>query len=261
MARRLESSNPVFTRSEPLVRASSVGFRTTSVDEVSEIYATPQRLTMEDIVMKTAILLGIIFVTGAFAWVLNAGPGIVALAGIVGFGLALVNIFKKQVSPPLVLAYAAFEGVFLGAISHAYESRFQGGITVQAAVGTAAVFTAVLVGYKSGRLRATPRFTRIVVSAFIGLFGLVIVNLLASVIGGGDGLGLRSGGPIAILFSLAFIVVGSLTFVLDFDQADKMVAAGVDSRESWRVSFGLVVGLVWLYLEVLRLLSYLQGRD
>ena len=261
MARRFESSNPFFTRSEPLVRPSGVDYRTTSVDVASRVYTTPQRLTMEDILMKTAILLGIIFVTGAFAWVLNAGPGIVALSGIVGFVLAMVNIFKKQISPPLVLAYAAFEGVFLGAISHAYESRFQGGITAQAAVGTAAVFTAVLVGYRSGRLRATPKFTKMVSVAFIGLFVLLLVNLLASAIGGGDGLGLRSGGPIAILFSLAFIAVGSMTFVLDFDQADKMVASGVDSREAWRVSFGLVVGLVWLYLEVLRLLSYIQGRD
>ena len=261
MARRFESSNPVFTRSEPLVRASGVGFRTTSVDEAARVFGAPQRLTMEDILMKTAILLGVIFVTGAFAWVLDAGTGIVALSGIIGFVLAMVNIFKKQVSPPLVLAYAAFEGVFLGAISHAYENRFQGGITAQAAIGTAAVFSAVLVGYKSGRLRATPKFTKMVTVAFLGLFVLLIVNMLVSAIGGGDGLGLRSGGPIAILFSLAFIAVGSMTFVLDFDQADKMVAAGMDSREAWRVSFGLVVGLVWLYLEVLRLLSYMQGRD
>ena len=261
MARRFESSNPVFTRSEPLVRASGTGFRTTSIEDASRVYTTPQRLTMEDILMKTAILLGIIFVTGAFAWVLDVGTGVMALSGLVGFGLAMVNIFKKQISPSLVIAYAAFEGVFLGAISHTYENVFGGGITAQAAIGTGAVFTAVLVGYKSGRLRATPKFTKMVTVAFVGLFILLIANLLISAIGGGDGLGLRSGGPIAILFSLAFIAVGSMTFVLDFDQADRMVAAGVDSREAWRVSFGLVVGLVWLYLEVLRLLSYLQGRD
>jgi len=78
--------------------------------------------------------------------------------------------------------------------------------------------------------------------------------------GTGDGLGLRSGGGTAILFSIAFIAIGSLTFVLDFDQADRMIEAGVDSREAWRISFGLVVGLVWLYLEVLRLLCYFNRR-
>lgn len=258
----LASNNPVFARSEPLrhsVGSRPPGIGTPSPQDVADIYATPQRMTSEDVVVKTALLLGIVLVTGAAAWLLDAGPGIVLLAGLGGFVLALVNIFKRQVSPALVLAYAGFEGVFLGAVSRAYETAFAGGITVQAAVGTAAVFGAVLVGYRSGHLRATPRFTRMVTAAFVGLFALVVVNLLVSLIGGGDGLGLRSGGPVAILFSLAFIVVGSLTFVLDFDQADRMVRAGVDQRESWRVAFGLVVGLVWLYLEVLRLLSYLQG--
>jgi len=80
------------------------------------------------------------------------------------------------------------------------------------------------------------------------------------VIGGGDGLGLRDGGPLAILFSLAFIVVGSLTFVLDFDRAEEMARAGVPEVEAWRIAFGLLVGLVWLYLEILRLLSYFRDE-
>ena len=258
----LQSSNPVFRNTPTLQRggaASGVGGGYPSPQDVTEIYNTPQRLTMDDVVVKTGILLGIVVVTGAIAWVLNAGPGLVAAAGIGGFVLAMVNIFKRQISPPLILAYAALEGVFLGAISHAYDTRYNG-IALQAAVTTAAIFGGVLFGYKSGRLRATPKFTKIVTGAFLGLFALVVVNGLGSLIGGGNGLGLRSGGGIAILFSLAFIVVGSLTFVLDFDQADRMIEAGVDSREAWRISFGLVVGLVWLYLEVLRLLSYFNRR-
>jgi uncharacterized YccA/Bax inhibitor family protein len=116
----------------------------------------------------------------------------------------------------------------------------------------------VLLGYKSGRLRATPRFTKIVTGAFFGLFALLILNIVISAFAGGSGLGLRNGSGLAIVFSIAFIVVGSMTFVLDFDQADRMIAAGVAERESWRIAFGLVVGLVWLYLEVLRLLSYFR---
>ena len=253
----LQSSNPVF-RNTPALQSSGFGGYP-SPQDVTAIYNTPQRLTMDDVVVKTGLLLGTVVVTGAVAWALDVGPGLVALAGIGGFVLALVNIFKKQVSPPLVLAYAALEGVFLGAISHTYDARYHG-IALQAAVTTAAIFGGVLLGYRSGRLRATPRFTKIVSGAFLGLFALVVVNALGALIGGGDGLGLRSGGGVAILFSLAFIVVGSLTFVLDFDQADRMIAAGVDSREAWRISFGLVVGLVWLYLEVLRLLSYFNRR-
>jgi uncharacterized YccA/Bax inhibitor family protein len=251
----VESSNPVFGNAPTLKQGAP------TAAQVQEIYSTPQRLTMDDIVMKTGLLLGIILVTGAAAWIADVGPGLVFGSALIGFGLAMVNIFKRQISPPLVLAYAAFEGVFLGAISHAYNDVYSG-IAVQAAVGTAAIFGTILALFSSGKLRATPRFTKIVTGAFIGLFALLLVNVLVNAFdGGGDGFGLRSGGGIAILFSLAFITVGSLTFVLDFDRAQQMVNAGVDERESWRVAFGLVVGLVWLYLEVLRLLSYLRGND
>lgn len=252
----LQSSNPVFGNAPALKQSfGAPGFP--SPGQVEEIYRTPQRLTMDDVVMKTGILLGIILVTGAAAWMADAPQGVVMASGIAGFVLALVNIFKRQVSPPLVLAYAACQGVFLGAISHAYNDAYHG-IALQAAIGTAAIFGTVLFLFSNGKLKATPQFAKIVTGAFIGLFVLLIVNILASAIGGGDGLGLRDGGGLAILFSIAFIAVGSMTFVLDFDQAQRMVEAGVDERESWRISFGLVVGLVWLYLEVLRLLSYFR---
>jgi uncharacterized YccA/Bax inhibitor family protein len=246
----MTSSNPVFAQS-PTLKAPSP-------EQLQEMYDAPQRLTMDDVVNKTGLLLGILAIAGAAAWYLDVTFGVVMVAGLVGFVLALVNIFKRQVSPGLVLAYAAFEGVFVGGVSKVYETAYSG-IAVQAVVGTAMVFGGVLLAYKSGKLRATPKFTKMVTGAFIGLFGLLVVNLLVNLFdGAGDGFGLRSGGPVAILFSLAFIAVGSLTFVLDFDQAEKMIAAGVPERESWRISFGLVVGLVWLYLEILRLLSYFR---
>jgi uncharacterized YccA/Bax inhibitor family protein len=256
----LKSNNPVFGNAPTLKQGSSFGapgFPTSG--DVEQVFSTPQRLTMDDIVMKTGILLGIVVVLGAVAWVGNAPIGVVVGAALAGLVLALVNIFKKQVSPPLVLAYAACEGVFVGGISHYYNNAYNG-IALQAAVGTSAIFGGVLLAFTSGKLKATPQFTKIVSGAFLGLFALLILNLLIGAIGGGDGIGLRSGGPIAILFSIAFIAVGSMTFVLDFDRAQQMVNAGVDERESWRISFGLVVGLVWLYLEVLRLLSYLNRR-
>ncbi len=262
---RLESHNPVFARSEPLARSlqQGVGFHSPapSANDVAAIYATPQRLTLDDVVVKTGLLLGVILVTGTAAWVLDLGFGIAALAGLAGFALAMVNIFKRQVSPPLVLAYAALQGVFIGAVSHAYNDQYNG-IVVQAVLGTAAVFAAVLFGYKSGRLRNTPRFQKVVTFGLLGMVGLVLVNFVVGLFGDGDALGIRGENlPLSILVSLGLIVFGALTFVMDFDQADRMVAAGVDSKESWRVAFGLVVGLVFLYLEILRLLSYLQGRD
>ncbi len=257
-----QSNNPVFQRSTPLhesLRGS--GLTAPSADQVAGIYNTPARLTYDDIVVKTGILLGIIVVTGTAAWVADLPMGVAVVAGLVGFVLAMVNIFKRQVSPPLVLAYAALEGVFLGAISHVYNDAFGGGIVTQAVIGTTAVFGAVLYAFKSGKLRATPKFTKVITTGFMALFGLLVVNLVVGLFGDGDALGIRGDNlALSVLFSVAFIVFGALTFILDFDQAQRMVESGVDSRESWRIAFGLVVGLVWLYLEVLRLLSYLQGR-
>ncbi len=251
-----QSSNPVFQRSAPLIESVSGA---PTARHVEELYGTPQRLTVDDIMVKTGILLGLLVLTGAGAWVLGVGFGVVALAALVGLGLALVNIFKKQVSPPLVLAYAAVQGVAVGGISAAYEGAYRG-IVVQAIVGTVAVFGAVAWGYKSGRLRATPRFRKVILFGFVGLFAVLVLNLVAGLFGDGDALGIRGDNLVlSVLFSVAFITFGALTFVLDFDQAERMVAAGVPERESWRIAFGLVVGLVWLYLEVLRLLSYLQG--
>ena len=255
-----QSSNPVFARAPGLQPRTFGAPGYPSPGEVEDLYRTPQRLTLDDIVMKTGLLLGIIVVLGAVAWIGDFSPGVVGLAGIVGLVLGLVNIFKREVSPGLVLAYAACEGVLLGGVSKFFEQTpGYEGLPLQAAVGTAAIFGAVLLAYKNKVLRATPRFTKIVVGAFIGLFGLLVLNIIINLVdGGGSGLGLRDGSPLAILFSIAFIAIGSMTFVLDFDQAERLVASGAPERESWRISFGLVLGLVWLYFEILRLLSYFR---
>ncbi len=259
---RIESHNPVFARSEPLARGlqQGVGFHppAPSAEDVAAIYGTPQRMAMDDVIVKTGILLGIILVTGAASWVLDLPIGFGFLAGLVGFALAMVNIFKRQVSPPLVLAYAAAQGVFIGTISHYYNDAFEG-IVAQAVLGTGAVFAAVLFGYKSGRLRNTPKFQKVVTFGLLGMIGLVLVNVVVGLFGDGDALGIRGENlPLSVLVSLGLIVFGALTFVMDFDQADRMVVAGVPEKESWRVAFGLVVGLVFLYLEILRLLSYFR---
>jgi len=262
--RSMESNNPVFQRSETLARSLTpgVGFHSPAptADDVAAMYATPQRMTMDDVIMKTGMLLAVVVGVGAVSWYLQVPLGIAMIAGLVGFVLAMVNIFKKQVSPGLIMAYAAAQGVFLGVVSASYEGQYRG-IVVQAVVGTAAVFAAVLFGYKSGRLRATPKFVKVVTFGLIGLVAVVLLNLVASAFGAGDALGLSTGGPIAVLITLGLIVFGALTFVMDFDQADRMVAAGVPEQESWRVAFGLVVGLIFLYLNILRLLSYFQSGD
>jgi uncharacterized YccA/Bax inhibitor family protein len=259
--RTMQSNNPVFQRSETLAQASQVGFRSPapSVDDVAAVYNAPQRLTMDDVVVKTGILLAVVVGVGAASWFLQVPLGFAMLAGLVGFALALVNIFKKSISVPLIMAYAVAQGVFLGAVSASYEGQYSG-IVVQAVVGTAAVFGAVLFGYKSGRLRATPTFRKVVTFGLIGMVAVLLLNLLVGAFTSGDPLGISGGNTgLSILFTAGLIIFGALTFVLDFDQADAMIAAGVPEQESWRVAFGLIVGLIFLYLNILRLLSYLQS--
>jgi uncharacterized YccA/Bax inhibitor family protein len=188
--------------------------------------------------------------------------GLALPAALIGFVLAMVVIFKKLVSPPLILAYAAVEGVFLGGISGVigqYVQRVTGSnsIVLEAITGTVLVFVGMLVVYKTGAVRVTPRFTKWITGALIGVVGLMIVNLIANFFIPG-GLHLRDGGPLAILFSLVVIGIAAFSLLLDFDAADQAIRAGAPERTAWYIAFGLTVTLVWLYLEILQLLSYLR---
>ena len=204
-------------------------------------------------------LFAILVVVGAIAWGANLGQGALLIGFLGGFVLAMVISFSKTIKPGLVVAYAALEGLALGTLSHYYET-FYPGIVSQAVIGTIAAFTGVLFMYRSGRLRATPQFTRAVMGAAIGYFILGLVSLVASFFGVGQGYGFYGVSGLGLLLAVAGVALASFFLVLDFDQIEKGVAAGVPEKESWRASFGLMVTIVWLYLEVLRLLSILRNN-
>jgi uncharacterized YccA/Bax inhibitor family protein len=155
------------------------------------------------------------------------------------------------------LAYAALQGVALGAISRAFEARWPG-VVVQALTGTVLVAGGMLVAYRIGAIRVTPRFTKIVFASTLGVLGLMIVNLVAYLFHPG-GLGLRDGGAVAILFSLLCIGIAAMNLAVDFEVIQQGIRNGADEKFAWYASFGLVVTLVWLYLEILRLLGYLRN--
>jgi uncharacterized YccA/Bax inhibitor family protein len=254
----MKSSNPVLGKAfnQP---------NNMQVDQLEQSYNAPAassmrtgRMTIEDVVAKTGFLFAILVVVGAFAWRANLGMGAVMLGFLGGFGLAMVISFSKTIKPGLVVAYAAVEGLALGTLSHYYES-FYPGIVSQAVIGTIAAFAGVLFMYRSGRLRATPQFTRAVLGAAIGYFILGLVSLVASFFGVGQGYGFYGVSGIGLLLAVAGVALASFFLVLDFDQIEKGVIAGVPEKESWRASFGLMVTIVWLYLEVLRLISILRN--
>ncbi|MFC7341913.1 Bax inhibitor-1/YccA family membrane protein [Saccharopolyspora griseoalba] len=216
-------------------------------------------MTIDDVVTKTGITLGLAVITAALTFMVGQAAVALALpAALVGLVIALVITFKKKVSPALVIAYSAVEGVFLGGISWLFATMFNPGIIMQAIVGTLGVFAAMLVVYKTGAIRVTPKLTKWIIGAVAGVAVMMLVNLVASFFIDG-GLGLRDGGPLAIGFSLLCIGIAAFSFLLDFDAADKAIRAGVDAKFAWYVAFGLMVTLVWLYLEILRLLSYFQN--
>ncbi len=280
-----ESSNPIF-RSLPKQQGGYAQFgtgvagATQQLGYQTEPYTTraPQAgvsrpMTIDDVVTKTGITLGVLTVVAAISYFIVGGnPGLAmpfTLVGSLG-GLALVLIAtfgRKQDNPAIVLSYAALEGLFLGAISWVFGNVVvadgnAGALITQAVLGTIGVFFGMLVVYKTGAIRVTPKFTRFLVAGMIGVLVLMLGNFLLGMfgVGGGEGMGLRSGGPLAIIFSLVCIGLAAFSFLVDFDSADQMIRAGAPEKAAWGVALGLTVTLVWLYLEILRLLSYFQQR-
>ena len=180
------------------------------------------------------------------------------IAAIVGFVLSLVVSFSKKVRPPLMLLYAAAEGVFVGGISAVFEASYDG-IVIQAVLGTLGAFTAMLLLYRTGVIRATPKFQKMLIIAGAGYLIFAVLNILLSsfhVIPN-----VYSVGGLGLLVSAFGVALASLFLVLDFDFVEQGIRNGLPARYAWTAAFGLVVTLVWLYLEILRLLASLRGYN
>lgn len=233
-------------------------------DQLQQMYGAPPagplqtgRMTMDDVVMRTGMTLGTVVVAAAVAWVVELPVGVGFGAALVAMVLGLVQAFKRAPSPALIMGYALFEGLFLGVISQVYNDRWSG-IPMQAVLGTMAVFVGVLAAYKTRLIRVNARFQRFVLAAAIGFVLLMAVNLLATFLGGGsDGLGFRSGG-MGIVFGVVGVLLGAAFLAMDFKQIEDGVRYGAPREESWLAAFGLTLSLIWIYLELLRLLSILK---
>lgn len=229
---------------------------------------TTDRMTMDDVVLRTGTTLGVLIVTAALAWALlpvddaniSRSYGIAIASGLVAMVLGLVQSFKRSPAPALILTYAALEGVFLGVLSSIVDNRIASGAAMQAVIGTMCVFGAVLLAYKAGWIRVNRRFYGFVMAAAIGFVGLMAINMLFAVFGGGDGLGFRSGG-LGIAFGIVGVLLGACFLALDFKQVETGIAYGAPRREAWLAAFGLTLTLVWIYLEFLRLIAILQSDN
>ena len=281
-----ETSNPVF-RSLPKTQggyaqfgtgAAGYGAQAVQAEPYVTQYPDQQQagvsrpMTIDDVVTKTGVTLAVLSLVAVVSYFLVSGnPGLAMpffmVGALGGLALLLIATFgRKQDNPAIVLSYAALEGLFLGAISFVLANFYVSGASAGALIGqailaTIGVFAGMLVVYKTGAIRVTPKFTRMIIAGIFGVLVLALGNFVLALfgVGGGEGLGLRGNGPIAIIFSLVCIGLAAFSFLLDFDAADQMIRAGAPEKAAWGVALGLTVTLVWLYIEILRLLSILQS--
>jgi len=244
-------------------------------EQLQQMYSQPSagpadtgRMTFDDVIMKTAACLGAVVVGAAIT--LTVGQSLASMLMIVGalggFVLALVNTFKKQPSPALILAYAALEGLFLGGLTRILDGMFPG-VGLQAVIGTLSVFAVTLVLFKSGKVRATPRAMRFFMIAVIGYAVFALINMIMMWTGAVQSpFGLRTsfeifGIPLGVFIGLLAIGLAAFSLIMDFTSIEAGVRSGAPQRFSWTAAFGLTVTLVWLYVEIIRLLAILRGDD
>ncbi len=227
-------------------------------------------MTLNGTVNKTALLLVLTLAGALFSWAqfsaaMDAGnPGAIMPyvwgGAIGGFVVALITIFKKTWSPYTAPLYAILEGLFLGAISAMFELRFPG-IVTQAVIGTFGTLAVLLMAYRSGLIKVSEKFKLGVVAATGGIALLYLAQIGMNLFGF-QGMGFISGSsPLGIGFSVVVVIVAAMNLVLDFDFIERGVQQGAPKYMEWYGAFGLLVTLVWLYLEILRLLSKLQSRN
>lgn len=282
----MQSNNPVFRHSEGFSKnsygnamyagngqaysgyGSGPGYSDPSTWGVGSPTGAPvrsgARMTIDSVVQKTGISLGIVIVAALATWVLTpslddptadlAPLGAAATIGSLGaFALSMVNSFKRVISPALVVLFAAFEGVALGALSKLFDAQFDGGVVSGAVIGTFAAFAGTLAAYKFFAIKVGNKFRMIVMAAVLGMVGLSVMELILSLFNAD--LGLFGFGTLGLLTAVAGLVLGVFMLVMDFDFVEQGIRNGLEERESWRAAFAMTVSLVWIYTNLLRLLA------
>ena len=221
-------------------------------------------MSLAGTVNRAAMLLAMVLITAGWVWnqFYSGGPEAVmpyiGVGGIGGFIAAMVVIFWKHSSPYMAPVYALLEGLVIGAISALAERRYPG-IAIQATGLTFGIMAAMLVLYRTGILRNSPKFSKAVFAATLGIALLYLLDLMLSLFGMPISF-INAATPIGILFSLFVIVIAAANFIIDLDMIEQGVAAGAPKYMEWYGAFGLMVTLIWLYMEVLRMLGKMRSR-
>ena len=279
----MQSKNPVLSRMEEEAKRNGgyAGFGTTptatatatapEATVVDQGYIAPPTvpstnpITIADVVAKSAVMFVPLLVAAYVAWSLEISYGILMIAALVAFGLGMWGALSRTVRPVVFLAYAVFEGIVVGGISYWIQQWVnqnnpdQPNIVAQAVLGTFAAFVAMLVLYTTRIIKVTNTVMRFWWIAMIGYGLIAIVSLISAIFfGTGDGWGFFGTGPLGILLCVAGVALAAFTLAIDFKVIEDLVAARAPEGESWRAAFGLIMTLVWLYLQLLRLLAIIN---
>ncbi|GAA0998130.1 Bax inhibitor-1/YccA family protein [Subtercola frigoramans] len=261
----MASNNPAFSRN-PVFNGKAPATPTPTITAagLEKMYDAPAataaqtgRLSYDDVIIKTALNFVVLVAFAAVGW--NV-PVLALPAALLGFGLAMVNIFKKQPSPPLILLYSALQGLFIGAISGVFEARYPG-VVIQAVLATICVFAVTLVLFAFGKIRASKRATKIFLIAMVGYIVFSLLNVVLMLTGvNSNAFGLSGsvtllGIPLGVILGVFVTILAAYSLVLDFDQIQRGVKAGAPRNQAWSAAFGLVMTVVWLYLELLRMFA------
>lgn len=222
----------------------------------SEPIPAGQRLTMNDVLVKTAINLGLVVVGAVVAWYV---PMLMLLGLLGGLVLGLVNSFKQKVSPILVMAYALMEGMMLGGLSALVNLRYPG-TAIQAVLATIVVAGVTLALFANGKIRTTPKLNKIFMIGALSYLGYGLVSMLTAGIFGFSLNSMSIGGiPLGLPIALIAVAMATYSLLIDYTTTAEAVDAGLPQSESWRLAFGLTASLVWLYVEILRVMMYLAS--
>jgi len=222
-------------------------------------FSVSEKMTIEGTVNKTGVSLLILVGTGYLTFdTLN--PILLVGCGIGGFIFALVTIFKKEWAPITVPIYAALQGAMLGGISYMYNYLYDG-IVTNAILLTVGILVSLLIAYRSGYIKATENFKLGIFAATGGIAIVYLVNFIMGFFGSGIGvMNINNASPLSIGFSIVVVIIAALNLVLDFDFIEEGAEKGAPKYMEWYGAFGLLVTLIWLYLEILRLLAKLNSR-
>ena len=262
----MQSNNPVFNKSEGFNGRSYAGFGDAPVITGAPMGVGHGRMTIDSVVQRTGITLGVVIVAALATWIVTPATDsaeslqplyLAAMIGSLGaFALSMVNSFKRVVSPALVLAFAALEGVALGALSKTFDAIFGGGVVSGAVIGTFAAFAGTLAAYKFFNIQVGNKFRKIVIACVFGMVGLSLMELVLGIFG--NSIGLFGFGGLGLLTAIAGLVLGVFMLIMDFDMVENGVRNGLPERESWRAAFGMTVSLVWIYTNLLRILAIMR---